>query len=84
MGKANYRKEGTAKSLVIVALDCKFVNVSLNCPFFPRQDVVGFNLAGLQFLQRQLEDRDVTFFGETREKLTQVRKKKKTAVRKFQ
>ncbi|CAB3977314.1 WD repeat-containing 3 [Paramuricea clavata] len=48
------------------------------------KDVVGFNLAGLQFLQRQLEDRDVTFFGETREKLTQVRKKKKTAVRKFQ
>ncbi|XP_028412529.1 WD repeat-containing protein 3-like [Dendronephthya gigantea] len=47
------------------------------------KDVVGFNLAGLRFLQQQLEDRDVMFFGETREKLAQVRKKKRTAVRKF-
>ncbi|XP_046849699.1 WD repeat-containing protein 3-like [Xenia sp. Carnegie-2017] len=30
------------------------------------KDTVGFNFAGLQFIQRQLENRDVTFFGETR------------------
>ena len=47
------------------------------------KDIVGFNLAGLQFLQRQLEDRDVAFFGETREKLAQVQKKKKKAIRNF-
>ncbi|XP_046860698.1 WD repeat-containing protein 3-like [Xenia sp. Carnegie-2017] len=46
------------------------------------KDTVGFNLAGLQFIQRQLENRDVTFFGETRERLGQIRKKK-TIVRKF-
>ncbi|XP_046847985.1 WD repeat-containing protein 3-like [Xenia sp. Carnegie-2017] len=47
------------------------------------KDTVGFNLAGLQFIQRQLENRDVTFYFETRERLGQMRKKKKTIVRKF-
>ncbi|XP_046849685.1 WD repeat-containing protein 3-like [Xenia sp. Carnegie-2017] len=47
------------------------------------KDTVGFNFAGLQFIQRQLENRDVTFFGETRKETGTNTKKKKTIVRKF-
>ena len=45
--------------------------------------MVGFNIAGLQFMQRQLEARDVTFFTDTSEKLGEVCRKKKTAITKF-
>lgn len=54
-----------------------------NLFFLHLQDMVGFNIAGLQFMQRQLEARDVTFFTDTSEKLGEVRRKKKTAITKF-
>ena len=58
-------------------------NVLLRDNLFLFQDVVGFNLAGLQFMQRKLEAREVTFFNDTNEKLEQGRKKRKTAIIKY-
>merc|ERR1712048_37698 len=41
------------------------------------KDQVGFNLAGLKFLQAQLEEKDITFFGDASEKINENKRKKR-------
>ncbi|XP_069744504.1 WD repeat-containing protein 3 [Narcine bancroftii] len=42
------------------------------------KDLIGFNLAGLQFLQREMEDKEeVTFFADATERFTEKKKKRK-------
>lgn len=42
------------------------------------QDCVGFNLAGLQFIQRQLEQKEeVTFFTDATDRFREKKKKQK-------
>lgn len=44
------------------------------------QDVIGFNLAGLKYMQQEIESReDVQFFADATGQLKEKRKKKKKA-----
>lgn len=47
-------------------------------PLLPPQDVMGFNSAALQFLQREIESKEeVTFFAEATGKLNERRKRRR-------
>lgn len=44
------------------------------------QDTIGFNLAGLRFIQGEMEAKQETFFTDATEKVKKIRKKHKSAV----
>lgn len=44
------------------------------------QDTVGFNLAGLRFIQNEMEAKQETFFADATEKVKKIRKKQKSAI----
>lgn len=46
------------------------------------QDMVGFNMAGLQFLQRQLDAQGQPVFADVTEQLHKMRKKRKITTHK--
>lgn len=46
------------------------------------QDLVGFNMAGLQFLQRQLDAQGQPVFADMTEQLRKIRKKRKVTTHK--
>ena len=46
------------------------------------QDMVGFNMAGLQFLQRQLDAQGQPVFADVTERLHKMRKKRKITTHK--
>ena len=46
------------------------------------QDLYGFNLAGLQYVRRELVSRGTGVFGDASEQLKQIRKKRKMVVHK--
>ncbi|XP_078372501.1 WD repeat-containing protein 3-like [Oculina patagonica] len=44
------------------------------------RDTIGFNLAGLRFIQNEMEAKQETFFADATEKVKKIRKKQKSAV----
>ena len=44
------------------------------------QDNIGFNLAGLHFIQNEMEAKQETFFADATEKVKKIRKRHKSAV----
>ena len=44
------------------------------------QDTTGFNLAGLRFIQNEMEAKQETFFADATEKVKKIRKKQKSAI----
>lgn len=44
------------------------------------QDTIGFNLAGLRFIQNEMEAKQETFFADATEKVKKIRKKQKSAI----
>ena len=48
--------------------------------FFFLQDTIGFNLAGLRFIQGEMEAKQESFFADASEKVKKIRKKQKSTV----
>ena len=46
------------------------------------QDLYGFNLAGLQFIQRELESRGTHLFTDVSQQLKEIKKKRKLTLQK--
>ncbi|KAK3734059.1 hypothetical protein QZH41_015830 [Actinostola sp. cb2023] len=42
------------------------------------RDLIGFNMAGMQFVRQEMEEREISFFTDATEKLRNIRKKQKT------
>lgn len=49
--------------------------------FCSQQDTIGFNLAALKYLKRELESKDVRFFADQTQALKEGPKKKRKVVR---
>lgn len=67
-------------AITILATILTLVLFSSYIFLFSFQDTIGFNLAGLRFIQNEMEAREETFFADATEKVKKIRKKQKSAV----